>query len=116
MTRAFLLLSLLAALLLRAVFAPGVMPAWQDGRVAVVLCGISGGSVLLDLGDSASPHESESSAEHCVFAASVALGFASVPGLSAWRSTAHPPARYLPALGPRGPPLRLRARGPPVRL
>jgi hypothetical protein len=111
-------LLLLAALLLRGLIAPGVMPSWEDGRYTVALCGINGGSVTLDLGPVSDSHSSEheTDAEHCVFAATASLGlvagFAAIP----WPTTRESPQAARPDLTARGPPRTRRARGPPPAL
>lgn len=111
-------LLLLAALLLRGLIAPGVMPSWEDGRYTVALCGINGGSVTLDLGPTADAPGGEhaSDAERCGFAATATLGVGTAIAAITPPSTRDLPQAAHSHLGTRGPRRTQRARGPPAVL
>lgn len=111
-------LLLAVALLWRGLMPVGVMAMPGETGFEVRLCGLSGGTVVLDFGlDEADPQPAmDHGGEHCPLCASVAS-----VALPTTVDMAMPAAHVGPArppgfndAAPRGPPLQPVARGPPL--
>lgn len=106
------------ALLWRGLLPAGVMAMPGENGFEVRLCGLNGGSVVLDLGLEADADaemnmdEGSSACAVCASLGSVALPVAAAPMLPHARSV-HASACFCSDVAPRGPPLRVTARGPP---
>ncbi len=117
MKRPLVHLLIALALLWRGLLPAGVMAMPGENGFEVRLCGLNGGSVVLDLGIEADPDmgmdERGSACAVCASLGSVALPVIAAPVLPHTQS-AHPTVRFSNEVAPRGPPLRVTARGPPT--
>lgn len=107
-----LLWLLLAAVLARGLVAPGFMPAFGQGGVAIVLCTPSGAKTLWKAED-AGGHQATPG---CAFA--MALGMAALPSAATGLAVVAPltDVAAAPSVTPAGarPALAYRARAPPL--
>ena len=117
MNRSLVHLLIALALLWRGLIPVGVMAMPGESGFEIRLCGLNGGTVVLDFGQAdADPQPAmDHGDEHCALCAS--LGGVALPGTD---NVALPavtvgvvPARHVIDAAPRGPPLQPVARGPP---
>lgn len=116
MKRPLVHLLIALALLWRGLLPAGVMAMPGENGFEVRLCGLNGGSVVLDFGVEGDTEmtmdEGGSACAVCASLGSVALPVTAAPMLPPIRAV-HASARFHNDVAPRGPPLRVTARGPP---